>query len=236
MTKVCGYLRCSSKASFNGDTWERQADAINRLAATENYDVVMYFQERAVPGKLGEESRPAFQDMIATLLDNGCRTIIVERLDRLAREYRIQEQLVIYLASKNLTLISASTGENITEAMMGDPMRRALVQIQGIIAELEKNMLLHRTKRGRERIRLRDGKCEGRYSYPNNTTVEKAIYRRMLKLQAEGKGPTRIAEILNAEGLLTRYAKPWFRGTVSKILRRTDRHKSAVSKRQTIES
>jgi hypothetical protein len=49
----------------------------------------------------------------------------VERLDRLAREYVVQEQLLIYLASKGIVLLNASSGENITEAINSDPMKKA---------------------------------------------------------------------------------------------------------------
>ena len=87
-------MRCSGKASLFGDTWDRQTDTIKSCAASKGYSLDYEFREEAVPGKMDEEHRPAFQEMIATLLGNGCKTIIVESLDRLAREYRIQEQLI----------------------------------------------------------------------------------------------------------------------------------------------
>ena len=57
----------------------------------------------------GIEERLAFQEMLGCLLGNGCRTIIVESLDRLAREYRIQEQILIYLSSKRISLVAANS-------------------------------------------------------------------------------------------------------------------------------
>ena len=80
--------------------------------------------------------------MVADILSDDCKTIIVEDLTRLAREYRVQENILIYLASKKINLISANTGENITEAIVSDPMRKALVQVQGIFGELDKSMLV----------------------------------------------------------------------------------------------
>jgi DNA invertase Pin-like site-specific DNA recombinase len=82
-------------------------------------------------------------------------------LDRLAREYRIQEQLLIYLASKELTLFSANTGENVTEAIMGDPMRKAMVQVQGIFAELDKSLLVNKLRKARQRKKAQTGRGEG---------------------------------------------------------------------------
>ena len=118
-----------------------------------------------VSGKKGEADRPAFQEMLSEILKDGVRTVVVEGLDRLAREYRIQETLLIYLASKGIDLISAGTKENVTEAIMADPMRKALVQIQGVFAELEKNLLVKKLRVARERKRKETGKCEGRKSY-----------------------------------------------------------------------
>ena len=65
------------------------------------------------------------------------KTVIVESMDRLARELRIQETLLIYPASKGVDLISARTEENITQAVKSDPLKKALVwfpgQIHGVL-------------------------------------------------------------------------------------------------------
>ena len=165
LTPAVAYLRVSGGGQLSGDGFTRQSSACVLCAAQQGYEITAEYYEEAVPGKTDMEGRPAFQEMVASLLGNGCRVIIVEGLDRLAREYRIQEQLIIYLASKGLTLISANTGENVTEAMMGDPMRRALVQIQGIFAELDKNMIVAKLAKARKRKRENGGKCEGRKPY-----------------------------------------------------------------------
>jgi DNA invertase Pin-like site-specific DNA recombinase len=72
-------------------------------ADAHDYQIVGTYREEAVPGKTGFEERSAFMSMLADLLGNGCRTIIVERLDRLAREFRVQEELLLYLMRKQLT-------------------------------------------------------------------------------------------------------------------------------------
>ena len=130
-----GYLRVSGKGQVDGDGFTRQEETIRAYAEKAGYEVVELFREEGVSGTKDELDRPAFQEMVAEILRNGVKTIIVERLDRLAREYRIQESLLIYLASKDITLINASTQENVTEAVQSDPMKKALIQIQGIFAE-----------------------------------------------------------------------------------------------------
>jgi hypothetical protein len=49
-----------------------------------------FYEEKGVSGAKGEEDRPAFQEMLSAILSNGVRAVIVERLDRLAREYVVQ--------------------------------------------------------------------------------------------------------------------------------------------------
>jgi len=218
MSKAYGYMRCSGKGQILGDTWDRQAEDIRRFAAEEGFTVERLFAEEAVPGKTEAEDREAFQEMVYLMCANGVKTVIVESLDRFAREYRVQEQLVIYLAAKKLTLYSANTGENVTEAMMADPMRRALVQIQGIFAELDKNLTINKLRKARARIRSRGERCEGRKPF-GARPGEEAILAEILNLRRLGWTPAGIAQTLNQKQVPTRYQRRWHAGTVAKILR-----------------
>ena len=220
MIEACAYMRCSGKSQVEGDSFPRQSVAIATCCRSKGFTLVHEYQEEAVPGKLDEEYRPAFQRMISDLLGNGCRTIVIEGMSRLAREYRTQEHLIIYIASKGLTLISADTGEDITAAMMGDPMRRALVQIQGIFSELDKNLLVAKLRKARERQRELTGRSEGRKPF-GHKPGERETLDAMLRLRNEGKRPEEIAQILNLQGVPTRTRKgPWLVPTISKILAR----------------
>lgn len=218
MTTAAAYMRCSGLSQTSGDTWERQIDAITACCKTQGLTLIHEYREEAVPGKLGEESRPAFQLMVAELLGNGCRTIVVESLDRLARQYDIQQQLATYLASKELTLISANTGEDITAALMGDPMRRALVQIQGIFAELDKNLLVAKLRKARERKRARGERVEGKKPY-GFYQDEGPIHQSILRLASCGVKSDDIAKNLNDIKTFTRSGKPWSGQTIRKILK-----------------
>lgn len=222
MAKAVAYLRVSGKSQLDGGGFDRQIDTIRLCAQNQNLELVGEYREEAVPGKLDEDHRPAFQAMIAELLSNGCRTIIVESLDRLAREYRIQESLIIYIASKGLALISANTGENITEAMMGDPMRRALVQIQGVLAELDKNMIVAKLRKARERKKALTGRCEGKKPF-GTRPGEELVWATILSYSLHGLDPKQIAAKLNADGCKTRHNKRWHSATIWKML---DRHES----------
>lgn len=217
--KAVGYCRVSGDGQISGGGFPRQETAIASWCESSGMDLLRFYREEGVAGKLGEESRPAFQEMVSDLLCNGCRTVVVESLDRLARQYDIQQQLATYLASKGIALISANTGEDITAALNGDPMRRAMIQIQGIFAELDKNLLVAKLKKGLERKKLATGKAQGPKFY-GEKPGEAEILARMHGLRAGGMTLVNITAALNAAGLLARSGKAWTLGSVGRILAR----------------
>lgn len=222
MTPSFAYIRVSGKGQVEGDGFRRQEETIGTFAAASGYEIRHVYREEGVSGTAGEEERPAFQEMLTDILKNGVRTVIVEGLDRLAREYRIQETLLIYLASKGVEVLVARTGENVTEAIEADPMRKALVQIQGIFSELEKNLLVKKLRVARERLRVEKGKCEGRKSYAEAAPGTLMEIRR-LRRKRKGVPPMtyrEIADSLNSRGVRTMDGKEFTKEGVMMILRR----------------
>lgn len=217
-----GYCRVSSVGQqVNGTGLDRQEQTIRAYAKQAGYKIVKVYQE-AFTGT--ETERPVFDDMLADILGNGCRVVICERLDRIARDLAVQMQLIALLASKGITLLDASTQQNVTESMEADPMMRAMVQIQGTFAELDKRLLVKKLKKGREAKLERTGKCEGKKPYGFYPGEQKTLDR-MKELHRKVKGEDRrsfaaIARILNAENLLTRAGGKWLGSTVSAIVKR----------------
>lgn len=227
LRKAYGYVRVSGKGQVEGDGFRRQEAEIQAFAQANGYEVVHVYREEGISGTAGEADRPAFQEMVSAILRNGVRTVIVEGLDRLARKYRIQETLLIYLTSKDIALIAARTGEDVTEAVMADPMRKALVQIQGVFAELEKGLLVKKLRVARERMREEKGQCEGRHAYTHETlpealreALEAIRAMRRTKPGQKRKSFAEIASALNAQGLVTVQGKPFTGYNVQAIWRR----------------
>jgi site-specific DNA recombinase len=215
MGKAFLYLRVSTPGQVEGCGFDRQEEVCRAYAKKAGYEVIGVFQEEGVSGAKDETERPAFQEMMAAILANGVNTVIVESLDRLAREYRIQESLLIYLASKGVDLVSARTGENITRAIQADPLKKALVQIQGVFAELEKNQLVRRLKKARDlRSAQAKRRIEGRKAY-GRTPEEKHVIQRIRAMRRTRKNKTpgmtlqEIADRLNEEKIKTKDGKKW---------------------------
>src|SRR5512139_214968 len=204
--KVYAYLRVSGRSQVDGDGFDRQLEAITAYAAKHRHYIDGVYREEAVSGTTAGDERPAFTEMLTAMLTNGVKACVVEGLDRLAREYRVQETMLVYLASKKLTLLSARTEEDVTAAMMDDPMRRALIQIQGVFAELEKGLLVKKLRHAREAKRAATGKCEGRKSY--REVAGDALLTARLR-RDDGWSHTRIANQLNCDGVATLSGGRW---------------------------
>jgi DNA invertase Pin-like site-specific DNA recombinase len=83
--KAFAYVRVSGKGQMDGDGFPRQLKAIREHAAIAGLTVARIFREEGVSGTVETMDRPAWAEMVTALHGNGIRTIIIERLDRLAR-------------------------------------------------------------------------------------------------------------------------------------------------------
>ena len=213
------YLRVSGAAQLEGTGFDRQEDNCSRLASAKDFTINRVFKEEAIPGWKDEDERPAFKEMVAFMLDTKTKILIIEGLDRLARSYRVQEQLILYLAAKGLTLYAANTGEDITEAVMGDPMKKALVQIQGVFAELDKSMIVAKLRKGREATKKKYGRCEGQKPFGHYES-EYMIHLAIMHNRSLGMTYTQIADTLNSAGMPNRSGGAWSGPFIAKIIRR----------------
>jgi len=214
-TKAVGYVRVSGKGQVNGTGPDRQQEIINAYAAQNGLAVVKVYKETYTGT---EADRPTFAAMLHDLLTNGCRTIVVESLDRFARDLSVQLQLTALLASRGIRLVNAATAQDVTAAMQQDPMMRAMIQIQGVFAELDKSLTVAKLKKARQLKRRRDGACEGRKPF-GTRPGEAGTLARMQELN-NGRSFYGIAQALNREGRPSRSGKAWSAMSAKRILSR----------------
>lgn len=213
MTKAFAYCRCSTATNSEGDTFVRQMKAIKRYAEHNDIEIVRGFEE-VIRGSTEWDNRPAWVEMMQSL--NGVRTVIIERLDRLARDLMVQEHIIADLRSREITLISVAE----PDLCIDDPTRKLLRQIMGAVAEYDKAMVVAKLKGARERKRAETGVCEGRKPFGARQGEPEAIshiqvYRR------QGFSYADIADFLNRSNIPTRTGKPWFASVVRDILQRS---------------
>ena len=197
-----------------GDGFTRQLEAIKKYAAANDIKIVKVFRELGVSGTTEWENRPAFSEMAAAMLSNGTRTVLVERLDRCARDLMIQESIIADFKRKGLTLVSV----NEPDLCSDDPTRVVMRQILGAFFQYEKTLMVAKLKGARVRMKAATGVCEGRKPYGQHQG-EQAVLEQMTGLRGQGMTFERIAAHLNGEGIKTRSGGEWFGATVNKILK-----------------
>lgn len=223
MTKAFAYLRVSGRAQVEGDGFPRQLAAIKGYATEHDIRVVKVFRDEGVSGTRDLDNRPALSDLMLALLANGVKVVLVERLDRLARDLMIQESIIGEFQKHGFQLISVAEPDLLSD----DPTRKLMRQFMGAIAEWEKSMIVRKLRAARNRVKAKTGKCEGRKPY-GFYDGEQAVIDRMKALRSEGLAYDDIAERLNADGMVTRTAgKRWFGMAVSRIIKAQDGPKAA---------
>jgi site-specific DNA recombinase len=207
-----GYLRVSGESQVKGDGPVRQRVAITKWAKEHGFRIVRWFEENAVSGTTETMDRPAFNAMLEALLLNGTRTVLIERLDRLARDVYIQEGTIRLLKEKGFELISVSE----PDLNSNDMYRVAMRQIMGVFAELDRKSIVFKLRAARQRKKAATGRCEGRMPF-GFREGEQAIIDRIKADRAQGRNYEQIARDLNSEGVKPRTGK-WYPANVRKIV------------------
>jgi DNA invertase Pin-like site-specific DNA recombinase len=204
----------SGKGQLDGDGFTRQALAIAKYALANGITIVDTFQEEGVSGTQELSNRPALLDMMASLQEGSVKIVLIEKLDRLARDLLVQENIILDMSKSGFELISVYE----PDLCSNDPSRKMMRQIFGSIAEYEKTMIVLKLRGARQRVKARTGRCEGVKAF-GTLEGEQATLDLMCELRSSGMSLDAVAETLNAQGRGTRMGKPWLGATVNKIIR-----------------
>src|SRR6476646_2421227 len=125
--KAFAYLRVSGKGQVDGDGFPRQLAAIKAYAAKNDIKIVKAFQEKGVSGAKDLEDKPALSELMLALNGNGVKTVLIEKLDRLARDLMVQESIVADFKRNGFEIISVAERDLCSD----DPSRKLIRQILG---------------------------------------------------------------------------------------------------------
>jgi DNA invertase Pin-like site-specific DNA recombinase len=223
MEKAFVYLRVSGQgqAKEDKDGLVRQEDACRQWAKANGFEVAGTYREEGVSGTL--EDRPALARLMVDLELNGhgVKTVIIEKLDRLARDLMVQEAIVRDFKRQGFNIISALEGPDLCS---NDPSRILVRQIFGAVAEYDKAMLVLKLRAARERKKAKVGKCEGRKRYGEEDPQEQNIIQRVRAMRRTRRNGTKgmtlqeICNRLNTEGVKTKEGAQWNPTQVSRLL------------------
>lgn len=209
-----------------------QDAAIAAWAKAGKHRIVHRCVEEGVSGAAPLSQRTGIITAMQWLKDERADGIVVARLDRLARDLILQEQLYAVLVELNKGLRSAVPGED--AALVHDPHdpTRALVRrVLGAIADYERDLIRMRLRAGIIRKAECGGYVGGRPPYgwvargrelvPEET--EQAVRRQIKAWHRNGWSYKRIADELNARTIPAKKGGLWTSGVVGNVVRNDTR-------------
>jgi len=209
------YYRTSSAANVGADkdSEQRQRVAVATCAAARGLQIIAEFYDPAVSGADAVDTRPGFAEMMARLLGNGCRTIIVESAGRFARDLMTQETGFAMLQARGIELVAADAPDSF---LSDTPTAVFVRQVLGAAAQLDKAMLVNKLRGARDRKSAALGRrIEGKRRTLPTATVDAARAAR-----AEGLTLRAVAAELAGQGMRAPSGKPYGPQSIKHMLAR----------------
>lgn len=221
--KIIGYCRTSTENQKEEKTIEIQEQELRDFAGKNGFELVKIFKDAGISGDL------EFRDGLSELFDcldgnNDISGVLIYKLDRLARDLIIQENIIRDIEKRGKRLFSTKE----TDLDSKDATRVLIRQVLGSIAQYEKAIITMRLRSGRLYKARKGGfaggstalgyKVQGKgltLDTEQLCTVKRIFhlkrYKRM-KLAA-------IARLLNVENVKTARGGNWYASTVKYILK-----------------
>ncbi len=182
MNYAFAYLRVSTEEQ----TVQNQRLALDKWSQEHQYQILDFFEDSAVSGRIPAVQRHGFHEMTELLKTAQVDAVLVYELSRVGRTF--WDTLDAIKAIEHYApLISCSPRESFLQTTEPS-IRKLMIGILTWVAEREREMLVQRTRDGMERARIA-GKCIGR--------PQKVIDKnQLITLLAENHSKTKIAKNL----------------------------------------
>jgi DNA invertase Pin-like site-specific DNA recombinase len=228
--KVAAYLRVSTdRQAEEGLGLEIQEQTIRGWARQHGHRVVLWARDEGVSGSNGLDMREGLADALQAVRDHQAEGLVVSRLDRLARDLVLQEQLLADVRRMHAEVFSTSAAEaSYLSDDPDDPSRKLIRQVLGAVNEYERAMIALRLRSGRRRKAENGGYAYGSPPYGWRAVGreliedadEQTALRRMRELRVGGSSFREIAAVLQAEGHAPKRGACWYPMTIRQMLRR----------------
>jgi DNA invertase Pin-like site-specific DNA recombinase len=233
--RVALYVRVSTdKQAEFGMSLDAQRAELERYCRDRNWTIAGLYIDGGFSGK--NTDRPEFQRMIGAIHDGGIDGIVVTKLDRLTRSVRnLCELNEDILRPHNVNLVCIRDGINTFE--VGGTL---LLHLLAVIGQIERENTSQRTAAAIAHIQNSGGHYGkvpfGKTTAPHPTQPKMKILvehpeegpwlKQIFAWYAEGKQPTEIAHLLNAQGIKPRHCDRWTLQVVYSLLRVNGVHKA----------
>lgn len=157
---IIGYCRVSSKGQIDNNSLEQQEREI-----IEKYNNVEIYKEQYTGTTM---DRPVLNEVLDKL--NKGDTLVVSKLDRLARTTKEGITIIEMLFNKGVAVHVLNVGL-LENTIMGRFFLTTLLAV----AEMERNMIIERTRSGKEIARTKKGYKEGRPKMYSKKQIDNAL-------------------------------------------------------------
>lgn len=223
--RLIGYRRVSTAGQLDGYGLPAQLADLKKYTRGSQYRLAGVETDGAVSGTV--EDRPALLSALKAIESGQADGLLLPGdLDRLARELVIQEAIITRVWKLGGIVVTTTRG--VIEADdPDDPMRTALRQFMGVVAQLDRALVVKRMRNGRKAKAQAGGYAGyGSPAYGMRTedhelvpdAAQQAAISRIRELRTGGASMRGIADQLNAEGIVAKRGGTWSSMTVRRVL------------------
>jgi DNA invertase Pin-like site-specific DNA recombinase len=178
--RVALYARVSTDAQ----TTENQLRQLHAVAERHGWSVVAEYIDHGISGAKSRQQRPQFDALLHGVARRDFDMIAAWSVDRLGRSLQDLLAFLLELQSKRVDLYLHQQALDTST-----PMGKAMFQLCGVFAELERSIIQERVKAGLERARAK-GKILGR------PKTHPKVEAKIRELASQGMGKGKIARTL----------------------------------------
>lgn len=223
--RAIGYVRVSTTEQVNGFGLDVQRQAIKRYCKDHSFTLASILADEGQSGSNGLEARQGLATALALIEGGEPASLVVYRLDRLARDLRLQLTVIEQLERAGHQVVS------VTEPDVDGPdeLRDLIRNLLGSIAQYERALIRGRMMAGKAAKIAKGGYGGGRprfgYSAKDKALVpedkEQETLSRVYQLRSEGLSLRQIAFQLEAEGRKPKGGGRWHPVTIARVLERS---------------
>lgn len=230
-TQAIGYVRVSTETQVEGFGLDDQRAAVTQLAEELDAELVAVYADEGESGKEGLDTRAGLVAVLDHLTSHPDTVLIIPRLDRLARDLIVQEQVLADIWRAGATVTPCSPAERVycQPDSPDDPARTLIRQVLGAVAAYERAMIRLRMTRGRRRLLAEQGWAGGPEPYGWTDPHERAVLDTVAVHRAQHHTWQAIAASLNRTGKAKRNGAPW---TASEIHRTYSRARARAAEQE----
>ncbi len=207
MKNTIGYVRVSTSNQVeNGDGLEIQKNKILEYCKERGLELTKFYEDKGISGSI--KDRPALVRLLKDCEAGTIQKVVVYKQDRLSRELTVSLWLETQFKKYSIELNSVVD----PEYDMEDPLQKAFKRIADIFAELEKDMITMRLKEGRINNAKNGVRGSGAIAFGYKKTGDKLEINpeeakwveKIFRWASKGRSYSKIAELLNRNGIVTR--------------------------------